>query len=49
MWRDASGLRDGLVHDYFGIDLDILAQVIAKELPAMMLSASAGTHLAVLP
>ncbi len=34
-WRSASGLRDVLVHDYFGIDVDILAQVIAEELPAM--------------
>lgn len=32
-WRGASGLRNVLVHDYLGIDLDTVWDVLEKDLP----------------
>jgi uncharacterized protein with HEPN domain len=35
-WRAVTGLRDVLVHDYFGIDLAVLEEVIRQEIPALI-------------
>lgn len=34
-WRAISGFRNILVHDYLGVDLGLVWQVIVKELPEL--------------
>ena len=34
-WRQVAGLRNRIVHDYFGLDLEIIWEVIRHDLPEL--------------
>ncbi len=34
-WKDIVGTRDKMIHHYFGVDLDIVWDIIKKELPIL--------------